>query len=180
MQICVVWFSPMWELALILRDQQGLSITTHYLVLGLAPCILTRQIVGAAVITHNPGGFRSPRLFNKLIGTLFVGYYGNPFKYQECSNPACQSHLHFLARVTYLFPLWLLRTVLDLTISTSTRNGPHASLTLRAVIPDSSNIFRLSQSDDSERLQRLFGSRCARPNDLSIIDGRTALLVSEI
>ena len=52
------------------------------------------------------------------------------------------------------------------------------SLTFRAVLPNTSEIFLLVEMDDINGLQHLLSGGGARPNDLAEAFGRNALSVS--
>ena len=124
---------------------------------------------------HTSGSFRTPWLFNKTLGSLFIGYSGFPFAIRKCKDETCQSA--FSARITYTFPLWLLWKMIDICSTASKVQDPFFSLTVRARVAASAEIFRLTGLDDRFGLERLFSSGGARPNDVRWNDGDTALRV---
>ena len=123
---------------------------------------------------HTSGTVRTPQIFNKAIGTLFIGYSGSPFAFAKCRDKKCRG---FSAHVTYTFPLWLLWKMIDTYLAISQAQDPHFSITVRAIVPSSAEIFRLTRSNDRIGLEKLFSSGGARPNDLMRSHERSALHV---
>ena len=130
-------------------------------------------------VCHNPRYFRTPRFATRALGALFIQYSGCPLRAAtRCTNTTCQVQYKLDAQVLYYFPAWMLSRVMAIQFMLTLFNEPVMSLTIRAVIPGSADIFRFTTSDDANSLQRLFSSRAASPNDVSILDGETALRVS--
>ena len=124
---------------------------------------------------HTSKSFRTPRLFNKAIGTLFVGYSGYPSGFARCADGKCQAGLS--AHITYIFPFWLLQKMIDICLAVSKVQDPYLNITVRALVPTGAEIFRLTRANDRVGLERLFSSGGARPNDLSQVSERHALEV---
>ena len=124
---------------------------------------------------HTPGTIRTPRLFQKAIGTLFIGYSGYPSAFTKCANEDCQAG--FSARVTYTFPFWLLQKMIDVCLASSKLQDPYLTITVRGTTSPFADLFRLTRADDQVGLELLFSSGGARPNDLSQLDELTALYV---
>ena len=124
---------------------------------------------------HTPGSFRTPRLFNKILGSLFFGYSGYPFAFTKCIDENCQAG--FSARVTYTFPLGLLCKMIDICVAVSKVQNPFLNITVRAILPMSADVIRLTRLNDRAGLEKLFSSRGARPNDVQWGDERCALHV---
>ena len=82
-----------------------------------------------------------------------------------------------MARVTYTFPFWLLRKMIDICLATSKDRDPYLNLTVRAIVPLGAEIFCLTRLDDRVGLEKLFSSGGARPNDLSPVFEQNALFV---
>ena len=128
---------------------------------------------------HKQRRFQSSPFFDSILGALFIGYSGCPylFTHQTCTEKTCKSKAGFKAHVLYAFPLWLWNKLLDIHISASAYHEPCLSITVRAIIPASAEIFRLTETDDDKGLQQLFDSRLARPNDLMYGTQNNALTV---
>jgi hypothetical protein len=57
---------------------------------------------------HYKYSARTPKLLDRAIGSIFVGYQGNPQGSFACDSKECirQSLKHSLSSVTYMFPSW--------------------------------------------------------------------------
>ena len=128
---------------------------------------------------HESHYFRSYPLFDKIIGSLFVGYSGFPGGfYQKCSSTLCTAQQHFQTRICYFFPTWLAENMLDLMYMNSSAQGPCISLTVRGVHKTGSEIYRCIVHDDVDGLRSLFDNGHACPNDIEQVLGRSVLMVS--
>ena len=126
---------------------------------------------------HNVHASKSPNFLHNVIGTLFIGYSGYPIQAFQSCLPNCSSSSTFRTCVHYLFPSWLLVKTLTVTLTSLYLKEISISLTIRPVIPNSAEIFRLLRSDDVDSIKRLLVARLASPND-SAADGQTLLHVS--
>ena len=127
---------------------------------------------------HRPRYVMSPRFLKNIIGALFLGYAGFPFSYsQKCTDDKCLAQSDFRAYINYFFPFWLFSKAMTLTFMLGTTNGPCMALTVRRIVSNSAEIFRLSSADDAIGLQQLLSKRLASPNDLTMSSGNNALLV---
>ena len=124
---------------------------------------------------RTPASFRTPRLFDKALGGLFVGYSGYPSAFTKCAKEDCQAG--FSARVTYTFPFWLFWKMIDICLALSKYQDPCLSITVRAIVPVGAEVFRLTRADDRIGLEKLFSSGGARPNDIIQYGDRSALHV---
>ena len=128
---------------------------------------------------HQPHQVRTPQLFNRVLGALFVGYSGYPFgTLQRCTNAYCQRDSGFRAQIKYFFPLWLLEKMIQVLIMIAPTHEPCVSLTVRVVVQSSAALFHFALTDDCEGLRRILSNGSARPNDLSYYNGSTAIMVS--
>ena len=111
---------------------------------------------------------RSPSLFDKVLGSLFVGYTGLPISRQPCDLLSCQDQQqHFVAHFTYYFPLWFVARAIVATISLNTANSPEFTLRVPHIVPDSSPIFQLARSGNIRGIKYLFRNGLASPNDIA-------------
>ena len=112
-----------------------------------------------------------------ILGTLFVGYSGFPLQaLQKCSEANCLSQSAFRGRIHYLFPSWFLVKALVLTIIRTSLGEISIALSLRRVVPNGTEIFRLIGLNDVEGIKELFRMRAASPNDSDSV-GNTVLMV---
>lgn len=127
---------------------------------------------------HLPRRFRSPRLFDAILGPLFAGYSGRPFRnFPKCNVETCLGQPSFKFHVKYYFPSWFLGRMLAVQVDSRCPGEPSIGLTIRRTVPSDAEIFRLTSADDADGLQRLFASRSASPNDILYVSGMTALHV---
>ena len=68
--------------------------------------------------------------------------------------------------------------MIDICLAASKDWDPYLNITVRAIVSQSAEIFRLTRFDDRFGLEKLFSSGGARPNDLSQSDEHSALYVS--
>ena len=128
---------------------------------------------------HKSCSFRSPSSFGRLLGYLFLSYAGQPFHtIQKCSTVSCQARSQVEARVQYFFPFWFWNKMIDLQLRISSFKEPSISLIVRGVFPLNGEFNHLIINDNEKGLQRLLDNGSARPNDVSIFDGLSALKVS--
>jgi hypothetical protein len=114
-----------------------------------------------------------------LFSILFISYIATPFRPRKCSERSCKSGVTgFGARMTYYFPRFLLSKALAIHIGMNQYNEPAFSLAIRNVVPPNASIFAAAHDGDVEGLKLLLGSREFHPNDISELDGTTALHVS--
>ena len=122
---------------------------------------------------HRRAVLQTPRLLERLIGTLFVNYIGIPRQDDACLTN-CRRRRGFKARVTYLFPHWFLMRKFS-AIITSESGSPHISIRVSRQVSSKSEIFRLCRVGDVEGVKRLFVDGQASPFDVSAQTGSTVL-----
>ena len=127
---------------------------------------------------HLTRRFRSPPLFDAILGPLFARYSGRPFRnFPKCNVETCLGQTSFKFHVNYYFPSWFLGRMLAVHLDSRCPGEPSISLIIRRTVPSDADIFRLTSADDAEGLQRLFASQSASPNDILYVSGMTALHV---
>ena len=85
----------------------------------------------------------------------------------------------FRAYVHYLFPSWFLIKALTITLLSVFLDEISVTLTVRRIVPNGAEIFRLVWQDDVDGINRLFSMGLASPND-SLDNGRAPLTVRGI
>ena len=122
---------------------------------------------------HRRAVLQTPRLLERLIGTLFMNYIGIPRQDDACLTN-CRRRRGFKARVTYLFPHWFLMKKFS-AIITSESGSPHISIRVSRQVSPKSKIFSLCRVGDVEGVKRLFIDGQASPFDVSAQTGSTVL-----
>ena len=127
---------------------------------------------------HKFHTFRSPPLFNLVIGDLFVGYSGNPSRgtFQRCTEVNCLSHTTFRATVHYIFPAWFLAKAIVARVTIQSLGEIRAALEVQRIVPDSSEILRFARLNDVDGVKQLYRNGLASPHDRGP-EGITALNV---
>ena len=111
---------------------------------------------------------------------LFIGYSGYPVsRLYTCTEAACLSRSAVRAYVQYIFPTWLLKKIVSVTLMASSQAEIQISLTVRRIIPAGAEIHRLCQLQDVNGLRRLLNDRLASPNDSLARSGQSLLQVRE-
>ena len=128
-------------------------------------------------ICHTESRYRSPRFFDQVLGTLFVGYSGSPVGRQQCNEKSCHLQSQPMSYVTYYFPQWFLSRVVTLTMTNTPLAGPVASLKVRRTIPGDAEIFTQAKSGSASDMKALFEKGLASPHDVHYDSGVTALHV---
>ena len=89
---------------------------------------------GCFCICHKRQQYKTPRLFDQLIGSLFVGYSGLPLTTAACNESLCQSRAVPSAQITYYFPQWFLQRALSLMLMMTPLDGPVATLRVQRAV----------------------------------------------
>ena len=130
---------------------------------------------------HKQGTFTWVPLLKSVVGSLFIGYSGNPFRMApRCTNVYCRTGLKFGAYVHYYFPLWFLQKVLDIEIISTIFQEPKVTLNMRGVQVGGGELFRLTLLDDARGVQQLLDRGLARPNDILAHSKQPILQVSSL
>ena len=151
-----------------------IGIRTHLPMYQRHPCP-----VSCRCDCHKIRSFRSPSLFRNVLGALFVKYSGYPLGLpQQCSDISCHSQPKFKIQAVYYFPFWFFSSMINMSFVTSYVQEPSISLNIRGTISPSTDVYSAINLDDDQSLRRLFSKRTARPNDVVLHSGDSALLVS--
>ena len=168
-----------------LNDISQKGITHHYIpsVVGVKTHLSMFQrhpcFTSCTCNCHDVKSFKSPHILKSILGFLFVRYSGYPLDFsQPCSDSLCQSQPRFNVRVVYYFPFWLFGRMIDVSLMASRVQELSISLTIRGTIFTTADVYRAIALDDDQDLRHMLGKRGARPNDVSVNSGDSALLVS--
>ena len=132
-------------------------------------------------LCHESRRFDSPRTFQRLIGTLFLGYSGYPISnFQRCTENSCQGQQVFRVSAVYVFPSWLLARLLAVTVIKSLGSEIHFSLKVQRIVSSGAEVLRLTLLNDVTGLQRLFSKGLASPNDINHVTGQNVLIVGPL
>jgi len=128
-------------------------------------------------VCHRWQYVNSPRLLDRLIGSLVVGFSGVPLATRKCTVSKCRLKATYALRVCYKFPTWVLSTAVTFAIY-SRYGQPTAGLSLARIRPHTSTIFALAESGDVDGMKVLFDNGLASPFDISEQTGDQPLHVS--
>ena len=124
-------------------------------------------------VCHVSRRYRSPRSFDALLGTLFMGYTGSPIRFAEkCTSSLCKSRS---LKVQYFFPQWFLHDTIA-TLSIATSGAPAFCLSVTKIRAGGPEIRRLIKSNNLRSLQLLYSTGSGCPRDV-FYTGQTALHV---
>ncbi|EKG17698.1 hypothetical protein MPH_05147 [Macrophomina phaseolina MS6] len=126
-------------------------------------------------LCHKKLFVRSPKILEQFIGRLFLGYTCLPFLKQPCTSVTCHQRSSNNASITYFLPRWFSEKAVSATFMSSPMGSPSLNLKIRRVVPEVSQLFRLSRYGDAQGLRDLFISGRASPDDVHIRGGWTAL-----
>lgn len=119
---------------------------------------------------------KSPRVLDRLIGSLVIGYSGVPLRTRKCLATTCRSEATYALNVWYKFPLWVVAQAV--TFALYSRYGqPTAGLSMARIRPHNSRIFSWSESGNIQGLKYLFQNGLASPFDISAQTGDQPLHV---
>ena len=130
---------------------------------------------------HTAFSFKSAPFLKRFIGSIFIGYYGNPFNLSsKCTITSCKRQVIFGAYVHYYFPFWFLLRALDIELISTISQEPMISLVVRGVQLTSARILKLLKNDDVTGVQEQLSCGLVRPNDVFIYHGISLLQVSYV
>ena len=122
--------------------------------------------------------FRIQGLASKFLGNLFVGYSGVPGFRQPCNFHFCRTWKSTLqVQANYVFPHWLVRRTLSLSILSSPAFGLASHITLRNIVSATDPFLLAAEYGDKELLCTMIRECPARVNDVDVNDF-SALMVS--
>jgi len=126
---------------------------------------------------HIQRQWQSPSPFNRLLGSLFVGYSGLPIARLDCDERSCQLQSQPIIYVSYFFPPWFLARAMSMVLSSTRLAGPTVSLKVQRTIAGNSDIFTFAKLGDVDKMRSLFEQGLASPHDVHFDSGLTPLHV---
>ena len=126
---------------------------------------------------HSRNQYKSPAMFNKLIGSLFVGYTGLPVSTlpSKCDSDTCVNQVSRDIQVVYVFPAWFMMKTLDFFCRTLFTTGPSFGLSTRNRVETSLssgvNIISLARNGDKAGIITLLEKRKASLTDIASVSG---------
>ena len=103
---------------------------------------------------HRRKKYRSPSFAQKVLGELFVGFSGLPFRSRACSDYRCVQKSPFSATLTYYLPTLFLRKMLSLVLITTSQGDPAACLKVRPISSDFA-IYRAVEGNDLHTVRKM-------------------------
>ncbi len=125
-------------------------------------------------VCHKIKQFRSPGLFDHLLGSVFIGYDALPLVSKPCNSSRCGRGNVSRAVVTYMFPRWFLNYIVMLQTRPST---PEPVIRILRIRPNNSEIFKAVRRQDISRIRRMIMDGEASVRDVNE-DGESLITVS--
>lgn len=123
---------------------------------------------------HKMSQLRSPRLFDRLLGSVFIGYEALPLATKPCNSSSCTRGKVSRTVVSYIFPRWFLNCVVLL----QTRPpAPEPVLRILRVRPNNSEIFKALRIQDLAKIRELITEGKASVRDVNE-EGESLITVS--
>jgi hypothetical protein len=133
-------------------------------------------------ICHSRSLFTTPKILNKFLGQLFIGYAGLPVWTRKCNNATCKNQYAHTMQSSYTFRGWMLMKTVDMAAAMTYNNEPSLGLKVRnrvsSVSATEDTLFTLARNERTVDIIELLRQRKASPNDLSAEAGQTAIHVS--
>jgi hypothetical protein len=126
-------------------------------------------------VCHKEAKLRTPKLLERLIGSLFIGYSGLPVLTKDCNEASCHLRAQPSSAITYFFPRWFLARAVAVVMTRTPLAGPVVDLKFQRIVPGDADIFRYAMLGDIEKLESLFINGLASPNDVHAESGVTAI-----
>ena len=127
---------------------------------------------------HSRQQATTPPLFDRVIGSLFVGYTNVPVLAPRCNNSACNRNSNTLVTATYIFPRWFWHRILSIMIFYTQRGGLEFNLRIYQVYTGYGAIFQYAASGDVAGMKALFRSGEVSPFAIDIVSQACPLYVS--
>jgi hypothetical protein len=128
---------------------------------------------------HKFSKIQSPSMLSNILGQFFLRYNSiSIWKSRPCNDTRCQNSSKKSVRLNYMFPQWMLRRAVYLSISWLSVMGDGVSLHLKVprAIPANHDVWRAIKHNNIIRLQHLFSQKRVFNTDVSE-SGRPLLLV---
>jgi len=131
---------------------------------------------GCACVCHSQQKAASPKILNRVLGQLFVGYTGLPYLSPNCDNAVCAKSRASKVSIEYWFPWGMLSsTIVRLQAGYQPNTGTLFQLQTLRSVPDGAECVNFALNGNIEGLKYLFGKGLASPRDVSPTRGYTLL-----
>ena len=125
-------------------------------------------------VCHKIKQFRSPGLFDRLLGSFFIGYNALPLVTKPCNSSQCGRGNVSRNVVSYMFPRWFLNCIVMLQMRPPTPEPVIRILTIRR---NNSEIFKALRNRDISRIRGMIMDGNASVRDVNE-EGESLLTVS--
>ncbi|KAF2106429.1 hypothetical protein BDV96DRAFT_590919 [Lophiotrema nucula] len=131
---------------------------------------------GCACVCHSQQKAASPRMLNRVLGQLFIGYTGLPYLSPKCDNHVCAKSRASKVSIEYWFPWSMLSsTIIRLQAGYQASTGTLFQLQTFRSVPDGAECVNFALSGNIDGLKYLFSKGLASPRDVSPTRGYTLL-----
>jgi hypothetical protein len=127
---------------------------------------------------HKRTHHRSSVLFNRMMGSLFVGYTALPLLTPPCNKSYCHRRERSSIHINYYFPTWFLMRVFMFMAAYSTEGGPEMQIKMPRLRSSKDDIFLFAGTGNVDRIKMLFQRGLASPMDIEFETGLSVLHVS--
>ena len=127
---------------------------------------------------HSRPTKRTPKVLDRFIGILFVGYFGIPYVNKICDHANCAQRSGSDIRFVYIFPTWLLARALVFLLNYSPIRGPELTIRMPRIVSNSSRIFLYASSGNVDGMREILDRGLGSPIDVDVTNGYTPLMVN--
>ena len=127
---------------------------------------------------HRRHRFQSPRVFERALGQIFLGYTGLPIISPRCNLSNCDHTATPTLWVDYYFPAWFLNWKIYLEVRKRKNCGPEQTLRISRVVPSTCQLIRSAMQGDTTRVKSILENGLGSPFDTDGLN--TPLIVSRL
>ncbi|KAH0848818.1 hypothetical protein AYO21_08262 [Fonsecaea monophora] len=124
-------------------------------------------------VCHQKCSVNTPKIFQGVFGSLFLGYSGLPLGRQKCSKASCTRNTTFSVKATYHFPSWYFSRAVSLGI-VNTLSKVSIHISLRTVV-QRSELFIFAAQGNVLAARDILSKKLAHPDEVHTNFGNTAL-----
>jgi hypothetical protein len=134
---------------------------------------------GCSCTCHSQQRSATPKIVDRVLGQLFLGYAGLPIFSPRCNTDTCEKAQVPHVSVEYWFPLgFCWSQIIRLHLAYQPNVGPHMQLSTLRRVPDSAQCVTYALEGNIDGLKILFKQGLASPRDVSSTRGYSLLRVS--
>jgi hypothetical protein len=120
---------------------------------------------------------KTPKLLDRFVGELFVGYAGLPYMSRSCNRRYYERKQAPFVSVDYWFPSWWTSHIVKMTMIYQPLAGPQMSLSTLRRVQEGSECFELAGKGDIEAVKALLITQMTSVKDVGGKTGYTMLTV---